>query len=615
MNLQALPSMALAVADQLGRGKDIFKIACRLSDDVRAIHISAVAPNNHFFGGQFDELELTKIKNAADGGLDWDSFVRSIENAFMNKKVNVVDSGTALIVSFPSGAGQAQFVLQSAVEAAPSLRMVDILFEMHKLRTEESVRNTVHKEVQKRYEDAKAKETQMEREKKDAQEGALQSAAEEKTAEEEYNRLMKEAQELQSVVTKQREALGDGLNPDVIDFMVPEAPDLSTTVGRIPFPDVRRKYDAHLMRLIKSKYTPLEEDVDDDATGSDLPSHMKVIRPFSKNEYESQMKVLPEDMRKHVMECLVKLDNWDFNVFDIQDFTDRGSLFTTAYALFVRHDCLRRYSLDEGVVLNFLSQIEAGYHPNPYHNSMHAADVLHILHYIMHPGELVKTAKLTNDDVFAALIAGMIHDYDHPGINNNFHVKVQSYLATLYNDRSILENHHCAEVFDLMKKPEYDILASLPEEQRRDIRETIIEMVLSTDMGLHAKILGTWKRRIAQDTDLHAKKEDQRLALSMAIKMADISNCGRPEQLYLRWATKIAEEFFLQGDRERNLGNPVSPFMDRYVPSMAKGQIAFMNYIVIPLFESISEYLPEMHFSVDHCEQNKNYWATNDDTI
>ena len=32
------------------------------------------------------------------------------------------------------------------------------------------------------------------------------------------------------------------------------------------------------------------------------------------------------------------------------------------------------------------------------------------------------------------------------GLNNNFHIKVQSYLATLYNDKSILENHHCAEV-------------------------------------------------------------------------------------------------------------------------------------------------------------------------
>jgi 3',5'-cyclic-nucleotide phosphodiesterase len=542
--------------------------------------------------------------------LDWDGFTKAIEAAFSNKQVNISETPNALMLTFAAGSGQGQFVLNSTNEQHPSLKMIDLLFEMQRLRLEDNARQALLKEVQKRLEDAKVKEVQLEKDRKEVTDSAINAASEEKNSMEEYNRLMASVQELQSQAKKQREAQGE--DPDLADFMVPEHPDLSTCVGHVPFPATRRSYDTHLMRLIKSKFTPLEEDLED---GEEVPKHMKVLRPFSKNEYEAQMKALPEDTRKMVMDCMVKLDNWDYNVFTIQDFTERGSLFYTAYALFVRHDFLRKFNIDEGVAMNFLSQIESGYHPNPYHNSMHAADVLHIVHYILHPGELSKTARLSSEDVFAALVAGMIHDYDHPGINNNFHIKVQSYLSTLYNDRSILENHHCAEVFELMKKPEFDILANFSEEQRRDIRETIIEMVLSTDMGLHAKILGTWKRRIAQDTELHAKKEDQRLALSMAIKMADISNCGRPEQLYLRWATKIAEEFFLQGDRERNLGNPVSPFMDRNVPSMAKGQIAFMNYIVIPLFESISEYLPEMHFSVDHCEQNKNYWAANDDTI
>jgi 3',5'-cyclic-nucleotide phosphodiesterase len=288
-------------------------------------------------------------------------------------------------------------------------------------------------------------------------------------------------------------------------------------------------------------------------------------------------------------------------------------LFITSYALLVKYDFLRKLNLDEQIVCNFLSQIEAGYHPNPYHNAMHAADVLHILHYIVSKGGLSKVARLTDEDIFAALIAGMIHDYDHPGINNNFHIKVQSYLATLYNDRSILENHHCAEVFELMKKPQYNILGGMSDEHRRDIRETVIDMVLSTDMGLHAKILGQWKKRLSQDMELFGKKEDQRLTLAIAIKAADISNCGRPEHLYLKWAAKISEEFFLQGDRERNLGNTVSPFMDRNIPAMAKGQTAFMNYIVIPLFESVTEFLPEMHFTVDFCEKNKAYWMLNTD--
>merc|ERR1719199_2348617 len=106
-----------------------------------------------------------------------------------------------------------------------------------------------------------------------------------------------------------------------------------------------------------------------------------------------------------------------------------------------------------------------------------------------------------------------------------------------------------------MKSEKFNILAEFTDEQRRDIRETVVEMVLATDMGLHAKILGTFKRRLAEDHDFK-KKDDVRLALSMAVKMADISNCGRPQQLYLLWCNQIADEFYMQGDRERNLGYP-----------------------------------------------------------
>ena len=159
----------------------------------------------------------------------------------------------------------------------------------------------------------------------------------------------------------------------------------------------------------------------------------------------------------------------------------------------------------------------------------------------------------------------------------------------------------------------FNILQGFSDDQRRDIRETLVEMVLATDMGLHAKILGTFKRRLVEDHDFK-KKEDIRLALSMAVKMADISNCGRDQKLYLGWCNQIADEFYMQGDRERNLGFPCSPFMDRFSPAMAKGQIAFMNYIVVPLFECISEFLPDMHFSVDLTEENKAHWTQNDDS-
>lgn len=380
----------------------------------------------------------------------------------------------------------------------------------------------------------------------------------------------------------------------------------------------RKDVDAVILRLVKSSWCG------DDNGDQKVPWNV-VIRPYTTSEFAQYTKQLTDKTQTAIWAALQKIDQWDYDVFSLQEamsgdtyqslrYQPRGgSLLVTMYALLFRHNLIRRFSLDENVLLNWVSIVEAGYHPNPYHNSMHAADVLHITHFILTKGGLAKHCNLTEVDMFAALFAAAIHDYDHPGINNNFHIKARTYYSLLYNDRSVLENHHIASVFELMKLSRYNILATLTDEQRRDLRDTVVELVLATDMGVHAKYVATFKRRLQETRDF-TKKDDARLAMAMALKMADISNCGRPLPLYLKWSGKISDEFYMQGDRERSLGITVSPFMNRQTPAMAQGQISFMSYVIIPLFEVMAEFLPPMRFSVDHVEVNKQHWMTHEDT-
>ena len=57
------------------------------------------------------------------------------------------------------------------------------------------------------------------------------------------------------------------------------------------------------------------------------------------------------------------------------------------------------------------------------------------------------------------LVSTLVHDVDHNGLNNNFHINSQSPLAVLYNDISVLENHHwypnatCPPVFSATFRP------------------------------------------------------------------------------------------------------------------------------------------------------------------
>lgn len=306
------------------------------------------------------------------------------------------------------------------------------------------------------------------------------------------------------------------------------------------------------------------------------------------------------------LKLLEKIDDWDFDVFALSKATNGTPLFTTGYYLLHKYGLVQHFNIDHTVLCNFLQAVEAGYQPNPYHNGTHGADVCQMTHYIMESGNLKETISMTENDQIACILAALIHDFDHPGFNNNFHIRTGSYLATLFNDRSVLENHHCTSIFEMTRNPKYNIFASMSWEQYKDIRDTMLEMVLSTDMGLHAKIYQTFRRRQAEDKEW-AGKEDVRLAMSVALKMADISNCCRPREIYQDWAKCIAAEFYNQGDAEARLGLSISPFMDRRKDKQEfpKGQISFMNYIVIPLFEAGAQLLPKMAFAVDQARKNK----------
>ena len=48
--------------------------------------------------------------------------------------------------------------------------------------------------------------------------------------------------------------------------------------------------------------------------------------------------------------------------------------------------------------------------------------------------------------------------------------------------------------------------------------------------------------------------------LRMTLRCADLAFAARPQPIYLRWMDRMMEEFFYQGDLEKQLGLPVSPF-------------------------------------------------------
>lgn len=77
-----------------------------------------------------------------------------------------------------------------------------------------------------------------------------------------------------------------------------------------------------------------------------------------------------------------------------------------------------------------------------------------------------------------------------------------------------------------------------------------------------------------------SRAEDRHFILQIALKCADISNPCRPWDVSRKWSQKVCEEFFRQGDYERQLNLPVTSLCDRHTTSVPKIQ-AGMSYVAV----------------------------------
>jgi len=61
--------------------------------------------------------------------------------------------------------------------------------------------------------------------------------------------------------------------------------------------------------------------------------------------------------------------------------------------------------------------------------------------------------------------------------------------------------------------------------------------------------------------------------LQNLVHCADLSNPTKPLNIYRQWTERVMQEFFRQGDLERDQGMDISPMCDRHTASIEKSQV------------------------------------------
>ena len=74
--------------------------------------------------------------------------------------------------------------------------------------------------------------------------------------------------------------------------------------------------------------------------------------------------------------------------------------------------------------------------------------------------------------------------------------------------------------------------------------------------------------RVVELTEEHRSK-----VLCLLLHSADVSNPAKPWEVHTRWTGRIMEEFFEQGDREKQLSLPPSPLCDRNTTNIPESQL------------------------------------------
>jgi len=316
------------------------------------------------------------------------------------------------------------------------------------------------------------------------------------------------------------------------------------------------------------------------------------------------------------------LDSWAFNSLPM---TNVQHCAVATYTISEFHDKQEGFFPNQDavdVLSCFVQSCEKEYKANPFHNFAHASDVVHGTAKIM---RLAGSERFLSElDQFSLLVAAVGHDVGHPGVNNGFLLEVGDELAVRYNDKSPLENMHCATLYSILQRPESNVLHRLSRAQYKEVRRSCIEAILHTDMISHQQMVKdlsllyqvnseAFKEGdtdiVIEEAALFKKSDHKVLAMNMVLHSADVSNPCRTWEVTQEWGLRVLEEFFLQGDQEKLKGIPVQFLNDRDHLNIPNSQIGFIEFMIAPffvaqmqLFPGLREYGQNLAINIGHWE-------------
>jgi len=321
------------------------------------------------------------------------------------------------------------------------------------------------------------------------------------------------------------------------------------------------------------------------STGGRRSKQCRVLYTRLLTQYPALLDDLCPAMAQRILD---NVDKWQFNAFLLDRVTGGHCLPFLCPRVLYETGLVNHFKMDPSDVMGFFRQIERGYHSgNPYHNALHASDVTQAMYVYCRQAAILP--YLTPLELLAALVAAVSHDLDHPGVNEKFLVSTGSHLAVLYDNVSVLENHHWRSAVSCFI--DSGLSKYLSESEFLEFTDLVRLLILATDISRQQEFLTQFQHFLDHQELNLTLQHHRHFILQIAIKCADISNPCRTWDVSKLWSLRACEEFFRQGDLERELGLGLTPICDRFNVTVAKVQVGFYSFVVEPLFKEWHRFL------------------------
>lgn len=319
------------------------------------------------------------------------------------------------------------------------------------------------------------------------------------------------------------------------------------------------------------------------------------IEPNEHNEYEDI----------HYQEQIQLLNkNLNKITFNVDDFKNKKILSYAVYELFTINIDLKKINIKSESMKKFIFQVSLYYYNNPYHNFKHAVSVLQFVHLLINKIGLRK--YFSDFEIFGLLVAALVHDIGHPGHTNLFEINNKSHLALKYNDKSVLENHHCSLTFYLIHSKEISLFENLSQHEFSIVRNMIIECVLATDMKHHNDLVKGLENKFILN---YETPQDRLLLGKILLHIADLSNQLRPFDISYQGSIALKNEFTNQIKKEEMLNLPIQDFMKLTSDkSFYSSEYYFCSNVVKPLWNLVVKLFPELDEYSNNLYTNINKW-------